>query len=382
MAKEEHFAILKQGVRFWNEWREMHPEIIPDLTNIDFNNQFFIGTKLHTIGIAGVNLPGVNFVNTDLRGSNLAGANFNHANLSRANFSGVDLTGAKLIEANLSSSRFTIANLFGVHLVRANLQSADFSGANLSRAELIQSNLIGTKFVGADLSGAGLTAVQAIAADFEKATLTGACLEDWHITERTNLDSVTCEYVYLKNQYEERCPNRGYFALGDFTRRFQKALDTVDLIFRNGVDWIAFSHSLKVETESEGILLKVKAIEEIDEGIILIKVKVPPEADKAKIQSDLEQKYRVIHETLEESYQVQLRGKDKQILRYEKDINWHREQINRKDQQINQFNNNLSILTQALPGSSNYEFINCQFAGGVADQVQGNQTGGDIHNHS
>lgn len=31
MANEEHLAILKQGVEVWNQWREQHLQIVPDL---------------------------------------------------------------------------------------------------------------------------------------------------------------------------------------------------------------------------------------------------------------------------------------------------------------------------------------------------------------
>ncbi len=32
MANEEHLAILRQGVVFWNEWRDENPDIIPNLS--------------------------------------------------------------------------------------------------------------------------------------------------------------------------------------------------------------------------------------------------------------------------------------------------------------------------------------------------------------
>ena len=31
MADEEHLKTLQQGVETWNEWREDHPDVIPDL---------------------------------------------------------------------------------------------------------------------------------------------------------------------------------------------------------------------------------------------------------------------------------------------------------------------------------------------------------------
>ena len=31
MPQSEHFDILKRGVEAWNQWRDAHPEIEPDL---------------------------------------------------------------------------------------------------------------------------------------------------------------------------------------------------------------------------------------------------------------------------------------------------------------------------------------------------------------
>lgn len=35
MANEKHLAILRQGVKTWNQWRQEHPEVTPDLTKAD-----------------------------------------------------------------------------------------------------------------------------------------------------------------------------------------------------------------------------------------------------------------------------------------------------------------------------------------------------------
>ncbi len=35
MANQEHLIILKQGVNVWNKWRQEHPRIKPDLSNVD-----------------------------------------------------------------------------------------------------------------------------------------------------------------------------------------------------------------------------------------------------------------------------------------------------------------------------------------------------------
>ena len=272
------------------------------------------GANLWGIILWEANLWGTDLRNANLQKADLRGAILEKADLRGANFSDVNLTDARLIEANLSSSNFTRANLCGVRLVRANLQSADFSGAKLSKAELIQSNLIGTKFLGTELSEAGLTAVTAIAADFEKAILTGACLEDWHITDRTNLDGVTCEYVYLRNQQEERRPHTGNFAPGEFTKLFQLSLETVDLIFREGVNWKAAAYSFNnTQVLNKDTPLAIQTIENKGDGTVVIRVQAPPNTDKEKIHSDFWQGYEFVQKAIESQYQARLEDKDKVI---------------------------------------------------------------------
>jgi Pentapeptide repeats (8 copies) len=56
MANEEHLAILKKGVPAWNEWREQHPDIRPDLR----------GAYL-----SGANLSKANLRQADLRDAHL-----------------------------------------------------------------------------------------------------------------------------------------------------------------------------------------------------------------------------------------------------------------------------------------------------------------------
>ena len=67
MANQEHLAIFKQRVAIWTQWREEHPDLIPDLS-----------------------------------GADLSEADLSRANLSEAILSGADLSGANLSEADLS----------------------------------------------------------------------------------------------------------------------------------------------------------------------------------------------------------------------------------------------------------------------------------------
>ncbi|MBE9209230.1 hypothetical protein IQ244_22520 [Nostoc sp. LEGE 06077] len=52
------------------------------------------------------------------------------------------------------------------------------------------------------------------------------------VNSATKLDNMNCQYVYLKSDKQERRPS-----CGEFTKLFQKALETVNLIFTDGIDW-------------------------------------------------------------------------------------------------------------------------------------------------
>ena len=117
MSNQEHLNILRQGMKAWKQWREEHPEIRPDLRDVD------------------------------LRGAHLSGADLSRADLSRANLSDADLSDADLRGADLSG-----ADLSGADLSSANLSSANLSSANLSDADLSGAYIGWTIFGDVDLS--------------------------------------------------------------------------------------------------------------------------------------------------------------------------------------------------------------------------------------
>ncbi|MHC5855163.1 pentapeptide repeat-containing protein [Nostoc sp.] len=272
MVNEEHYACLKKGVQTWNEWRLKNPGVL-------------------------VNLFEANLSMTDLIGANLSRVNLSGANLSRAKLEKVNFMGAELFMAYLS----------GANLSMANLSKANLSMANLSMAELI----------GANLSMANLSRTQALGTDFTGAKFTATCLEDWHINSATKLDNIDCQYVYLKSYKQERRPSSGEFRLGEFTKLFQKALETVDLIFTDGIDWKAFLLSFQeLQAEYGEENLSVQAFEKKSGGAFVVRLEVLPEANKAEIECRIKELYEVKLNALEGMYRKELQAKDEQIIIY------------------------------------------------------------------
>jgi len=129
MANKEHLARLehtrhRQDVKEWNEWREKHPEIRPDLSGADLSRRF----------LSGVNLSGAN-----LSGANLSGADLSASNLSTADLSRADLREAALSRANLSKTSFIEANIRGASFRDALVSGASFAGTQgVERAKRLE----------------------------------------------------------------------------------------------------------------------------------------------------------------------------------------------------------------------------------------------------
>lgn len=289
--------------------------------------------------------------------------------LSEANLQDADLSRAKLVQTQLDGTDFTGATLTGafiedwnITISKTNLSRSNLRKADLGKAHLFETNLTQTSLYDANLRGA---------------CLTGSCIKDWPINAFTNLDAIICDYIYLHQKQQERRPSSGNFAPGEFAKLFQKFLETVDLIFRNGIDWDAFAYSFKkVEVENQGAQLDVQSIEKKGDGILVVRVAVAPDADKGKIHNQFIQSYEFAAKALEAQYQVRLEDKDSLIFKQEA-------QINRLFEIVEQQGSVQKALVENPRKVSNYNIQNPQFAGGMVDTntVNADQIGGNIQNN-
>jgi uncharacterized protein YjbI with pentapeptide repeats len=413
MANEKHLKLLSQGVDSWNNWRQMNYGIRIDLSNANFSNS----------QLKKANFSWVQLTCADLSGANLSGANFNGANLCHVNLSGANLRRANLKEANL-----TAANLSSANLSKTDLREANFTAANLSNANLTEANLTAANFTVATLSNANLTLAQALATKFEAAEFTGACLEDIHTNSATNFDKATCDYVYLKGGNTERRPHSGNFSSREFTKLFQKYSQTVDLIFVKGFNLLAFSMSLqKLKLESRGEDLFIRAIENKNDGALIIRINVPADANKEKIEEYLKQEYRFALKAVENRYIHLLQTETYQELdinyspiadsvliehhflnqyyqsenfikalddRYKKEIAiYHQERQNFLIKLVDKIpSGNVTIetrytlvdgdyMSEEKPTNSTYNLPNAKFGGGFAGTA-GTQSGGTLYDYS
>ena len=374
MANEEQLKLLLQSVEQWNDWKGKNFGVEIDLSEADLTGANLIKADLTGANLTGANLIGaslkaVNLSEADLSKANFIGANLIGAYLSGANLSGAylsgaylggaklrtadlrgadlratdlrganlratDLRGANLNEANLSEAKLnrvilSRAQLRGANFSKAYLIGANFSEANLSEANLSEAILSGVSLIRANLSkailsGAYLMATQALGTNFKEATFTGTCIEDWNINSETNIEQVNCEYIFLKHdrsedKFTERRPHdpNKKFAPGEFTKLFQKVVETVDLIFKDGIDWKAFLASFqKLQVECGSDELSIQAIEKKSGGAFVIRVEVPADANKAEVEKYLKREYEYQLKAIEEKYRLQLDLKEEQLTFY------------------------------------------------------------------
>ncbi len=299
MANEEQLKILKlgilkdEGVGAWNNWRKDNRNLEIDLAN---------------------------------------------AVLRFADLTAVDLTNANLNKADLRCSRFFRANLNGINLCSANLISADF---------------FLTKLKGADLSNANLLRVQALYTSFNNTVLTGACIEDWNINSNTNFDNVICDYIYLKQNQQERRPsdpNRN-FEPGEFAKLVQKSLETVDLIFSNGIDWKAFLSSYQdIQVEYGEQNVSIQAIEKKSDGAFVIRLDLPTDLDKAKIEESFWKTYKPILQAKDEQLALYGQVLEDKLKENTKLLGIIETMANREDDSLNEVQ--IKILKSIFQGTS------------------------------
>jgi len=265
VADQEQVARLKAGVEEWNAWRSKNPRVLVDLSRAD-----------------------------------LIRADLNGANLSRTSLIGVELNFASLIAADLSG-----ASLASAHLRNTNLRQANLSGVNFTQAQVLRTN-------------------------FADARLTGACLKDWNPNQLTNFDGVAADYVFLDiseysvggppRKFLDRRPHSGNFKPGEFAALFQQALDTLDLIFVDGIDWQAFFASFqKLREQYSETELNIQAIENKG-GSFVVRLEISEEANKAAIEKSAKARYEEELQLVEVRYEAQLRAKDSEMQAFELNV--------------------------------------------------------------
>jgi hypothetical protein len=136
MANEEQLAILRRGVKVWNEWRKTKPDEKIDLVGVNLREANLNKVDLHKAdlseaSLSGANLIGANLQEAVLKGATLLGAELGMAYLNRAILIQADLGGANLAGAQLDEADLTESLLYNTNLVGTSVNNAKISRSNI-----------------------------------------------------------------------------------------------------------------------------------------------------------------------------------------------------------------------------------------------------------
>lgn len=254
------------------------------------------------------------FRDQDLSGVNFSNANLAHLDLRAQKLYRTSFLGAIGLEKAKVDSRYLDLELPKVQqlltcgasddkdLSRLNLRGACLQGADLRRCNLTNTELTGADLRGADLRGAILVRSQVMNVDFTDANLTGICNKDWSINGETCFTDVECDYIYRdldkKGEPIDRYPLDRNFEPKEFEALYQEVGNVVNLVFKEGVNWRAFSFGMeKLQLEDDGLDLKLKGFERRGDRWV-VKVTHNENASKQQVEVRLSAIYEEMKQQL------------------------------------------------------------------------------------
>ena len=260
----------------------------------------------------------VNATGTDFTGARLTSANFTEALLRNCDFNKATLDHANWTNASFKRCKFSddlnlknpkVRNLCTsrrsetekdfsfTDLSELNLVEIDLQGSNLNAAILNGSNLRN-----ANLSEVNLSNALAIRTDFTGANLSGACIANWAITPETNFTDVVCTHVFIDLDKKERKPASGSFDQGDFAKLVTHSNNTLDFLFRNGIDPQAFDFALQqLKNQYPEANISVRSIEDLGDGFRQVKLNKSNNAPTEEMHAVGSKVYEEMHQELEDA---------------------------------------------------------------------------------
>ena len=231
MANQQHIAILRKGVKVWNQWRNDHLHLEPDLSGANLVNAELPGADLRRTYLIKAKLQGAN-----LRGARISGDIVDGVHVGRTDLVQADLTGADLRETDLRRANLFRATLIRTDLRGSNLSEADLSEANLREAKLAGADLRRAQLVNTCLKKANLNGCKVFGIATWNLDLEGAEQSDLVITPQDEPDVTVddlevAQFVYLLLNNKkirnvlDTIAMKGVLILGRFTPQRKNVLD-------------------------------------------------------------------------------------------------------------------------------------------------------------
>lgn len=266
--------------------------------NTQFNWLWKLYIKIATHG--GTLFNEADLTDAKFTSATLKGANFKNAVITRTRWGGVrSLEHSRVgnsylkypkvrqlvLGRKLKNKNFDSLNLEGISLEALDLSDASFVATNLKLATLKGSNLKQANLQQAKLNSANLS----------DTCLTGACLQDWTIDERTILENIECDYIFLEELPDLMAGRRRFpptpnnFRLGDFEKFFKKDSSVLQLLIRSEDDRQALTAAFQQLVNGDHY--QIQGFEMIGDDA-LVKVKVPGNVDTSVVENKFYQTYQ------------------------------------------------------------------------------------------
>jgi uncharacterized protein YjbI with pentapeptide repeats len=203
--EQDQLSILKEGVQYWNSWRERNKDVQPflmgaDLRKLSLKGVNFQNSNLNSAQLSNTDLSNADFSEAslnqaDLHQANLTGANFSKAILNRAVLIQTNLTEVNLSKSSLASTDFYEANLTDANMSGAILLDANLTCANLTRVNLTDAFLVQTRLIETNLSEAKLQGCWIYGVSVWNVNLTGAIQHDLRIAANKDDPIITIDNI-------------------------------------------------------------------------------------------------------------------------------------------------------------------------------------------
>ena len=258
------YGLMLWASAWWANQRRKVPWHHPDLLrNLALSLGCWRGTSFHQLDLSRVSLRGAQLANSDLRAHKLYRTCFQSAlGLERAK---VD---SRYLDLEIPKVQYLLTHTCSPDpdFSRLCLRGAYLQGGDLRYINLTDTDLSGADLRDTDLRDAILAQCQVYGVDFTNTNLTGICIKDWGVNDQTCLSNVVCDYVYReldqKGKPTDRYPSDRNFEPQEFESLYQEIGNVAELIFKEGVNWRAFSFSMqKLDLEDNELGLELKGFE-------------------------------------------------------------------------------------------------------------------------
>ena len=198
MANPSHMAILRQGADAWNQWRQVHPDIAPDLKGeridaasfdndvtgreFNFSNMTIEGVVFAKVSLRGVDFSYATLNHVSLISCDLSDAKFEFAQLRETtfavcdgtrsmNFLGASATDCAFREFEVKEARFSAKEFRRVVFEAMSIVDGSFQNGHFLQCKFIDTSFRDCSLAWADLSGSLFEEVEFRQTDFFAANL-------------------------------------------------------------------------------------------------------------------------------------------------------------------------------------------------------------------